>query len=83
MYSPGMRDVSIEKLDDEYGQYVIYLKCHCGHIRRCDPHTLAAFAGWQARLADVVPRLRCSKCHQKRCTARTVALITPRGYKSH
>jgi hypothetical protein len=22
------------------------LRCECGHIRRCHPHTLAAFAGW-------------------------------------
>jgi len=78
-----MQDLPIEKLDDEFGQYVIYLKCECGHIRRCRPHTLAAFAGWQARLADVIRRLRCSKCNRKKCTARTVALTTPRGYKSH
>jgi len=78
-----MRDLHIEKLSDEFGQYLIYVKCQCGHIRRCHPHTLAAFAGWDARLEDVVRRLRCSKCTQKHCVARTVALTTPRGYKSH
>jgi len=83
MYSITMRDLHIEKLSDEFGQYLIYVKCQCGHIRRCHPHTLAAFAGWDARLEDVVRRLRCSKCNQKQCVARTVAMTTPRGYKSH
>ena len=46
MYSTYMRDLKIEKLSDEFGQYVIFLKCSCGHIRRCNPSTLAAFAGW-------------------------------------
>jgi hypothetical protein len=83
MYSNGMRDLVIDKLDDQFGQYVIYLRCVCGHIRRCHPHTLAAFAGWDARLDDVVRRMRCSKCNQKKCTARAVAMAAPRGYKSH
>jgi hypothetical protein len=48
------------------------------HTCRCSPHTLAAFAGWDARLDDVVRRLRCSKCHEKRCTARAVPMTTPR-----
>lgn len=47
------------------------------------PHTLTHFAGWDAKLDDVVRRLRCSQCHQKRCTARAVSMMTPRGYKSH
>ena len=80
---PEMRDLAIDKLSDEFGQYVIYLRCTCGHIRRCQPQTLAAFASWDARLDDVVRRLRCSKCHEKKCTARTVAMTAPRGYKSH
>jgi hypothetical protein len=78
-----MRDLHIEKLSDEFGQYVIYLRCECGHIRRCHPHTLAAFAGWEAKLVDVVKRLRCTKCHAKKCTARTVRELAPRGYKAH
>lgn len=82
-YSTLMRDINIEKLDDDFGQYVIYLRCECGHIRRCFPHTFAAIMGWHARLDDVVKRLRCSKCHQKKCTARTVLEPMPRGYKSH
>jgi hypothetical protein len=83
MYSNAMRDLKIELLSDEFGQYEILLTCLCGHTRRCMPHTLAAFAGWDAKLNDVVRRLRCSKCDKKRCTARTFALTKPRGYKSH
>jgi len=83
MYSTAMRDIQVTRLNDDFGQYVILLSCACGHIRECTPHTLAAFAGWDALLADVVRRMRCSKCHQKRCTARTMQLPTPRGYKRH
>lgn len=82
MYSIRMRDLRIEKLSDEFGQYLIFLKCSCGHIRRCNPSTLAAFAGWDAKLHDVVRRLRCTKCHQKNCTARTVPQQKPRGWRS-
>jgi hypothetical protein len=78
-----MRDLTITTLSDEFGQYVIYLRYECGDFRRCHPHTLPAFAGWDATLDAVVRRLRCSKCNQKRCTARTVPMTTPRGYKSH
>jgi hypothetical protein len=76
-----MRDVKIDKLSDEFGQYTIHLTCSCGHIRKCTPHTFAALAGWDARLKDVVRRLRCSKCNQKKCTARTVGLSKPRGLR--
>jgi hypothetical protein len=78
-----MDDLEVEKLSDHFGQYTIYIRCECGHIRKAFPNTLAAIAGWEAKLADVVKRLRCSKCHQKKCTARTVADMKPRGYKSH
>jgi hypothetical protein len=83
MYSRGVRDLKVTKLSDEFGQYAIFLECACGHSRRCTPNTLAAFAGWDANLSDVVKRLRCSKCEQKKCKARVVAVTVPRGYKSH
>jgi hypothetical protein len=58
MYSQFMgRDPRIDKLSDEFGQYLILLKCECGHERRCNPNTLAAFAGWDTRLKDVVRRM--------------------------
>ena len=78
-----MRDLKVDRLSDEFGQYLIYLKCECGHIRRYHPKTLANDAGWDARLEDIVKRLRCSKCNQKKCTARAVEDVRPRGYKSH
>jgi hypothetical protein len=77
-----MRDLKIEKLSDEFGQYTVHLECPCGRTRRCAPNALAAFAGgWDARLADVVKGLRCSKCNQKRCTARVIELTRPRGLR--
>jgi hypothetical protein len=71
MYSRRVR-LRIYKLSDQFGQYLIYLSCECGHLRRCRPHALAAFAGWDANLAEVMKRLRCSKCHQRKCKARVV-----------
>jgi hypothetical protein len=71
------------KLSDEFGQYVNYLHCECGHTRRRMPRSLAAFAGWEANLADVVRRMRCSKCGKKSCKARAVEEIKPRGYHGH
>jgi hypothetical protein len=79
-----MRDLKIVKLTDEGGQYLVILKCECGHTRRCYPHTLAALAGgWDANLADVARRMRCSKCNQKKCTAHAMRETAPRGHRSH
>jgi hypothetical protein len=78
-----MRDLKVDKLADEFGQYLILIECRCGHTRRCHPSKFAGIAGWGARLTDIVKRLRCSKCNQKRCTARCIPMTTPRGYKSH
>lgn len=83
MYSLPMRPLQIERLSDEFGQYEILLTCACGHTRRCHPKTLATIAGWDAKLADVVKRLRCSKCSERKCSARAMTLSPPRGYKSH
>lgn len=78
------KDFHVEKLADEFGQYVLYLKCEsCLHERRTTPHLLANLCGWDAKLNDVARRLRCSICGQKKCTARAVPMTTPRGYKSH
>jgi hypothetical protein len=84
MYSIRVRDLKILKLTDEGGEYLLILQCECGHTRRCYPHTLAALAGgWEVNLADVVRRMRCSKCNQKKCTARAMRETAPRGYKNH
>ena len=78
-----MKVLKIDKLSDEFGQYQILLTCACGHTRRCYPKTLASFAGWDVKLADVVKRMRCTKCGKRTCTARATREIAPRGYKSH
>jgi len=80
MYSypvmPRKPALKIEKLSDEFGQYTIFLQCECGHSRKAIPKTFANVAGWDALLADVVKRLRCSKCGKKKVMA-TVAPISP------
>ena len=84
MYSLPVKDLKIDKLSDEFGQYEILLTCiACGHTRRCYPHTLAAFAGWEAKLAYMVKRMRCTKCRERKCSARAMREVAPRGYKSH
>ena len=70
---PPRPPLTIEKLSDNFGQFVIILKCgqkcSCGHVRRAAPRTLAALAGWDARLEDVAKRMRCSKCGKRDCQA--------------
>ena len=76
--TPGARDnrlvipprplVAVVRLSDHFGQYVLILKCECGHTRTAQPQTLAALAGWDALLADVVKRLRCSRCGRRLCS---------------
>jgi hypothetical protein len=80
---PMWRDFKIEKLSDEFGQYSILISCACGHTRRCDPRTLAAIVGWDARLEEVAKRMRCSKCRARACELKALALTKPRGYTSH
>jgi translation initiation factor 2 beta subunit (eIF-2beta)/eIF-5 len=77
------RDFHIEKLSDEFGQYTLLLKCAaCGHERSTQPTALGRLCGWDAKLADVEKRMRCSKCGEKRCSLRAVPPRKPRGYKA-
>jgi hypothetical protein len=66
---PPRPPLNVIKLSDHFGQYVLMLTCECGHTRTAQPRTLAALAGWDALLADVVKRLRCSRCGERRCNA--------------
>jgi hypothetical protein len=66
---PPRPPLTVVKLSDHFGQYVLTLKCECGHTRTAQPQTLAGLMGWDALLADVVKRLRCSKCGRRGCTA--------------
>jgi hypothetical protein len=65
---PPRSPLTVVKLSDHFGQYVLTLTCECGHTRTAQPQTLAALTGWDALLADVVKRLRCSQCGKRRCS---------------
>jgi hypothetical protein len=65
---PPRKTPKVEKLSDDFGQYKIMLTCKCGHSRQASPSTLARFAGWDAKLTDVVDRMRCSQCGKRQCT---------------
>jgi hypothetical protein len=74
------RDFNVSRLSDEFGQYLLYLKCsECAHERQTYPNLLAHLCGWDATLQTVEKRLRCSKCGKKRCHIRAVQLQKPRG----
>jgi len=74
------RGFYIEKLSDEFGQYMLVLKCAaCGHERSAEPKTLGRLCGWDAKLEEVAKRMRCSKCGKKQCAARAVRAQKPRG----
>ena len=74
------RDFNVGRLSDEFGQYLLYLKCsECAHERQTYPNLLAHLCGWDATLQAVEKRLRCSKCGKKRCHIRAVPLQKPRG----
>jgi hypothetical protein len=66
---PPRSPLTVIRLSDHFGQYVLVLQCECGHARTAQPQTLAAIAGWDALMADVVKRLRCSQCGRRRCSA--------------
>ncbi len=65
---PPRPPIKVVKLSDHFGQYVLTIACPCGHTRAANPETLARIAGWDAALADVIKRMRCSKCGARKCT---------------
>jgi ribosomal protein S27E len=74
------RGLQVVRLSDEFGQYQLRLKCRsCGHERVAFPNTFANLYGWDAKLEDLVARLRCSKCGRRNCVAHVMALQKPRG----
>ena len=45
------RDFNVTRLSDEFGQYLLYLKCSaCAHERQTYPNLLAHLCGWDAPL---------------------------------
>jgi len=69
---PPRKPLTVVKLSDHGGQYRLLLKCQqCEHVREAHPEVFARLAGgWEAPLASVLKRLRCSKCGARgRCSA--------------
>jgi hypothetical protein len=66
---PPRQPLTVVRLADHFGQYVLILTCACGHSRTAQPRTLAALVGWDALLTDAVRRLRCFQCGKRRCIA--------------
>jgi len=61
------RPLKILKLNDEFGNYRLQIRCRsCGYVRNCDPAQLASRVGWECALDSLSRRLRCSKCGHKR-----------------
>jgi hypothetical protein len=73
---------NVTRLSDEFGQYVLILRCtDCGHERETYPNLLAHILGWDATLEAVEKRLRCSKCGKKCCHIRAMPSQKPRGVR--
>jgi ribosomal protein S27E len=73
-------DFKVLRLSDEFGQYLLVIKCTgCAHERRAFPNLLAHLCGWDAKLADLEKRLRCSKCGKTSCHVRAIEMQKPRG----
>jgi hypothetical protein len=71
---------NITKLSDRFGDYVLRITCRrCRHTRRTPPHALAKLVGWEAPMAVLAARLRCSSCHAKDCDIVAEANRRPRG----
>jgi hypothetical protein len=74
------KDFKVQRLSDEFGQYLLVINCAgCAHERRAYPNLLAHLCGWDAKLADLEKRLRCSKCGKKSCHIRAIEMQKPRG----
>jgi len=74
------RDFKVQRLSDEFGQFLLVIKCAgCAHERRTYPNTLAHFCGWDTELVDLEKRLRFSKCGKKDCRIRAIEMQKPRG----
>jgi hypothetical protein len=66
---PPRLPLTVVKLSDHFGRCILTLKRECSHTRIAQPQTLARLTGWDALLADVVKRVRCSQCGKRRCSA--------------
>jgi hypothetical protein len=74
----------VKKLNDHFGQYHIYAQCKaCKHGRQIQPAALARIFGWDAELARIVERMRCSKCGKKQCEVTIGFDRRPRRWNTH
>jgi len=65
--------MEVTRLGDQFGDYLLSARCRkCRHTRTIDPHTLAQLVGWNATLASIALRLRCSKCSARNCEISTM-----------
>lgn len=74
----------ITKLSDRFADYILRIRCKkCRHERMTEPHALANLMGWEATLATVATRMRCSKCNARgECELTTIDGRKPRWYRS-
>jgi hypothetical protein len=75
---------SIVRLSDHFGNYVLEVRCRkCRHVRQVDPRDLAGRFGWQAELAQLVQRFRCSKCLARAVDVRVGFTRRPRRWNKN
>lgn len=56
---------TIRKLDDAFGDYILVLKCRCGHVAYREPWKLAEHVEWDTPLEEIAKRAKCSKCNAR------------------
>ncbi len=75
---------AIKRLNDFFGDYLIFVRCRaCRRTREVAPRELAARVGWEAELAAVAPRLKCSRCGRKSVDVAIAFRRKPRGWSKN
>jgi ribosomal protein S27E len=75
-----MRAPKVTRLGDEFGDYVLTIRCRqCRHTRIAEPKALACLAGWEITLTELATRLRCTECGAKDCELTAHKRPRPRG----
>jgi transcription elongation factor Elf1 len=76
------RHLNVKRLSDEFGQYEILFTCaRCRHRRMVKPGALSRIFGWDAELATIAKRMRCSRCNAKQCEVDVRGMTRPRDYR--
>ena len=75
---------SIAKLSDHFGNYVLQVRCRkCQHSRQIEPQSLAHRFGWQAELAQLAGRFRCSRCQARAAEVQVGFVRRPRRWNKN